>query len=285
MSNESNHPNHIKKEIPSMINKRLNTLSKTKKEFDFVKADYQEALKRSKYKPELQFDDKTMTKTDKKKRRRKIIYFQPPFSLTIKTPIGKLFLKLVKKHFTESNPLSKILNFRCLKLSYCCMNNIKSEITANNRRLTSSNSDHQPEKLCNCRSRTVPCPLDKKCLTSNIVYRADIKTNDNDHKIYIGTSGNSFKERYAGHKTTFKHKQKKNSTELSKYFWKLTDEGKSPQIEWSIVRKIIGKASLRSGCNLCNTERYEIARAEKDKLLNIRNERKRICPHYAKQFF
>ena len=124
------------------------------------------------------------------------------------------------------------------------MSNIKSEITANNRRITSSNSDHQPEKLCNCRSKVLPCPLDNKCLTSNIVYRADIKTSDGDHKIYIGTSGNSFKERYTGHKTTFKHEKKKNTTELSKYFWKIKDQGKLPEITWSIVRKISGKTSL-----------------------------------------
>ena len=214
-----------------------------------------------------------------------MIYFQPPFSLTVKTPIGKLFLKSVRKHFTISNPLYKVLNFRCLKISYCCMNNIKSEITAINRRITSDNSDHQAEKLCNCRSKVIPCPLDGKCLVTNLVYRADIKTSEEDHRIYVGTSGNSFKERYTGHKTTFKHKKKKNSTELSKYFWKLKDQGKSPEIKWSVVRKISSKTTLRSGCNLCNTERYEIARADKNKLLNIRNERKRICPHYAKQFF
>ena len=83
-----------------MVNKRLNRLSKAKTEFEFVKSDYNEALKKSKYKAELQFEDKTKINNNKKKRRRKIIYFQPPFSLTVKTPIGKLFLKLVKKHFT-----------------------------------------------------------------------------------------------------------------------------------------------------------------------------------------
>ena len=221
----------------------------------------------------------------KKRRRRKIIYFQPPFSLTIKTPIGKLFLKLVKKHFSTDNPLHKVLNFRCLKLSYCCLNNIKAEIAANNRRVRSGNSEKMDQKFCNCRSKTDPCPLDKKCLTTNLVYRADIQSSEQDHRIYIGTSGNSFKERFTGHKTTLKHKRKKNTTELSKYYWKLKEEGKSLEIKWSIVRKINAAYSLRNGCTLCNTERYQIARVAKEKLLNVRNERKRVCPHYAKKFF
>ena len=103
--------------------------------------------------------------------------------------------------------------------------------------------------------------------------------------VYIGTSGNSFKERYTGHKTTFKHAKKKNTTELSKYYWKLKDQGKSPNIKWSIVKKINSGFNMKNGCNLCNTERYEIANADREKLLNSRNERKRVCPHYAKKYF
>ena len=224
------------------------------------------------------------TAAEKKKRRRKIIYFKPPFSLDVKTPIGRLFLKLVKKHFTPDHPLYKILNFRCLKISYWCLDNIKTEITANNRKLTKKNKK-EDTKLCNCKSKTEPCPLGNKCLSSNLVYRADITTKEGDHKIYIGTTGNTFKQRYTGHKTTLKHIGKKNTTELSKFYWKMKEENKTPEIKWSIVRQINAGFSLRNGCTLCNTERYEIAKAEKDKLLNTRNERKRACPHYASKFF
>ena len=241
---------------------------------------------KSKYQPELKFcNNKKIVNINKKKRKRKIIYFQPPFCLSVKTPIGRLFLKLVKKHFTKDSPLHKILNVKCLKLSYCCLGNIKSEITGNNRRIRTGNSDQLTEKSCNCRSKVEPCPLNGKCQTSNLVYRADIRSDDTDHRIYIGTTGNTFKQRYTGHKTTFKHKKKQNTTELSKYYWKLRDEGKTPTISWSVVRKVNSKFNLRNGCTLCNTERYEIARANKHKLLNVRNERKRICPHYASYFF
>ena len=51
------------------------------------------------------------------------------------------------------------------------------------------------------------------------------------------------------------------------------------------MRKIHPRFNLRNGCTLCNTERYEIAKFDKQKLLNTRNERKRSCPHYAKKYF
>ena len=39
-----------------------------------------------------------MEQNEKKKRKRKIIWFNPPYSSTVKTNVGKLFLKLVKQH-------------------------------------------------------------------------------------------------------------------------------------------------------------------------------------------
>ena len=102
----SNHPAYIKNEIPRMINCRLNNLSKSKKEFECIKENYQEALEYSKYNYELKYDDEIKNKTKtKRNRKRKIIYFQPPFSLSVKTKIGSRFLGLVKKHFTPKHPL------------------------------------------------------------------------------------------------------------------------------------------------------------------------------------
>ena len=204
MNNYSNHPNYIKKQLPNMINNRLNAVSKTKSDFEFIKPNYQDALEHSNYKQKLCYSENAITPNPgKRKRRRKIIYFQPPFSLAVKTPIGKIFLKLVKKHFTTANPLQKILNAKSLKISYCCMSNAKSEITSYNKQLLSNKATPQ-DKTCNCRSKVDPCPLQGYCLTNNLVYRADITTKEGDHKIYIGTSGNSFKERYNGHTTTLK---------------------------------------------------------------------------------
>ena len=283
MSKQSNHPKYVKKQIPTMVNKRLNNLSKHESEFDFVKQHYENALRNSGYTEDLRYS-KTANAKVGKKRRRKIIYFQPPFSEQIKTPIGKLFLRLVKKHFHPGHPLYKILNYRCLKISYCCLNSIKSEIAGHNKTILSNNKEDKDNRLCNCR-RKDECPLNGRCLTSNVVYQADISTKEGDHGTYIGTTGNSFKERHRGHKSSFKYSTKRNTTELSKFYWKMRDEGKSPEIKWSVIAEIKSGYSHRNGCTLCNTERYNIALADKKCLLNKRNERKRACPHYASIFF
>ena len=57
-------------------------------------------------------------------RSRNIIWFNPPFSQNVKTNIGKLFLKLVKKHFP--------------KVSYSCMSNMSNFIKQHNSNILSS---------------------------------------------------------------------------------------------------------------------------------------------------
>ncbi|MEC8567562.1 MAG: hypothetical protein VXY56_04630, partial [Pseudomonadota bacterium] len=283
MSKQSNHPNYIKRQIPSMVNQRLNNLSKSESHFNFVKDHYESALENSGYTEKLTYIEPP-TVNSGKNRKRKLIYFQPPFSKEVKTPIGRLFLSLVKKHFHSEHPLYKILNEKCLKISYCCINNIKSEIASHNRSLLNSKQADVSGKTCNCQKKN-ECPLEGNCLVSNVVYKAEITTKEGDKGVYIGTTGNSFKERFRGHKSSFRTSSRRYSTELSKFYWKLSDEGKSPTIEWSIISKVKSKYSHKNGCTLCNTERYNIALADKEDLLNKRNERKRNCPHYSNMYF
>ena len=51
-----------------------------------------------------------------------------PFSSTLKTNIGKEFLKLVDQPFTKNEPFNKILNRNINKISYSFMPNVASEI-------------------------------------------------------------------------------------------------------------------------------------------------------------
>ena len=250
-----------------------------------MKKNYQNALNKSNYKHELSYsEEKNKVNREKKKRRRKIIYFQPPFSLGVQSRIGRQFLNLVKKHFHQAHPLYKILNYRCLKLSYCCLNNIKSEIRSHNNALTADRDGMEVEKLCNCRKPT-DCPMRGECLKKNLVYRADITTDEGDDKLYIGSAGNDFKERFRNHKVSLSNKLKRNTTELSKFYWSLIEQGKTPKIKWSIVKIVKKNFNTRNGCTLCNTERYLIAKSDKRKILNKRNELKRVCPHYKSNYF
>ena len=100
MSNLSNHPNYIKKQIPNTVNKRLSKLSKNKAGYELVKENYQEALRKGNYKEKLTYLEGEINNNNnktKRKRRRNIIYFQPPFSLEVKTKIGKKVSKLGKE--------------------------------------------------------------------------------------------------------------------------------------------------------------------------------------------
>ena len=106
------------------------------------------------------------------------------------------------------------------------------------------NSVSYTEYGCNCRSKE-SYPLQNKCLSPKIVYRADVKNPTNDEKIfYLGVTETPFTERFGNHTWYFKHPKYRNSTELSKYIWKLIDVNISPVTEGSIVIKVLSKAPL-----------------------------------------
>ena len=52
----------------------------------------------------------------KNTRKRKIIWFNPPYSMNVKKNAGKTFLKLVKKHFPSSNSFDKIFKKNTIKI-------------------------------------------------------------------------------------------------------------------------------------------------------------------------
>ena len=91
---------------------------------------YENALEESGYKAEMKYE--TSENTNNRNRHRKIIWFNPTFSQSVKTNIGKIFLKLVRKHFPRHHKLHKIFNPNTLKLSYCCMKNISKIIKQHN---------------------------------------------------------------------------------------------------------------------------------------------------------
>ena len=47
---------------------------------------------------------------EKEKRKRKIIWFNPVFSMNVKTNVGKTFLKLLQRYFPKRYPMHKIFN-------------------------------------------------------------------------------------------------------------------------------------------------------------------------------
>ena len=94
---KSNHPPSITKQLPSMTNRRISNLSCNENEFNKAKPLYESALKKSGFNYSMKFE--APIENTRRNRNRKVIWFNPPYSLNVKTNIGKVFLKLVRKDF------------------------------------------------------------------------------------------------------------------------------------------------------------------------------------------
>ena len=283
---ESNHPPHILKSLPNMIQKRLCTLSTNSEAFERTKSDYETALMKSGYKNnKMQFQEHNI-KHAKRNRRKRAIYFNAPYCASVKTKIGREFFKIIDKHFPQDHKYHRLYNRKTVKLSYSCMSNVKSFIQSHNRRIMESEDVSGKEESCNCRKKE-NCPLGGgNCRQENIIYKAVVSSSI-ESKEYIGSSANSFKQRYASHKSTFTHKKYENSTRLSRYIWKLKDRDTPFEIKWSILHKIRKRsnAGTQSLCLTCNLERLAIASAECKKTMNKRTELTGNCPHKKTHYF
>ena len=240
INKNSNHPPSILKQLPISIEKRLSEISSSEDMFNESKPLYENALKTSGYNVNFEYINETHLNEDEKivvnNHKRKIIWFNLPYSMNVKTNIGKVFFKLLKKHFPKTNKLHKIFNRNNVKISYSCTRNMGSIISSHNKSIL--NKSNEPSFSCNCRVKA-DCPVENKCLTPNVIYQAEVTNNMNDEKMfYIGLTSNTFKERCTNHKTSFKHKKCEKETELSKYIWKLKDLNQVPS-NGLILRKSV----------------------------------------------
>ena len=247
----SNYPPSIIQQIPESINRRLSNLSLNEKVFLNNIQPYREALKRSGFRDELTYVELKISgerNNEKRKRKRKIIWFNPPYSKNVKTNVGKIFFKLLLyKHFPPSHSFHKIFNKKSVEISYSCMRNMSSIISADNRSILN------PPKTsfgCNCRTRNM-CPLQNKCLTPNIVYQADITNNvDDERRVYLDLSETPFKDKYHNHLRDFNNEIHYKKTELSRYVWDLKRHNKELHITCTIVCKVYSNPKWNF-CRLC----------------------------------
>ena len=206
----SNHPPNIIKNLPENISKRINTLSADETTFNKSKDLYNDALAESgfKYKIAFQKQQNTSTITNNiKKRKRKIIWFNPPFSLNVSTNIGKKFLSLLGKHFPKTHQLHKLFNHNNVKVSYSSLSNFKSVINGHNKNILNEQEKPSP---CNCRDKT-SCTLNGSCQHKNLVYSCKVSTPDikQNHPHYIGLTEHTFKDRLYKHNNSFKYESKR----------------------------------------------------------------------------
>ena len=97
--------------------------------------------------------------------------------------------------------------------------------------------------------------LDNKCLTANIVYKAVVSALGKPDKKYFDIAETSFKDRFRSQARDFCHKKYDNSTERSKYMWKLKDEKITANIKWNIMSVVHGTPK-GGACKLCLTEKF-----------------------------
>lgn len=116
-------------------------------------------------------------------------------------------------------------------------------------------------------------------MPQRIIYRlVNVTTNENKGA-FIGLIKTKFKEKFNGHKTTFKNASKRNSAELSKYTWSLKDQLKDYQIEREILQGVKPYSNKTERCQLCNLEKVSITSRPELGTLNKRNELVSSCRH------
>ena len=132
---KSNHPPSVLRNIPLSINKRLTEISSDQDSFEQASPPYQQALDKNGYNHKLQFKHPLNLTTNKKtqSRKRKLIWYNPPYSKNVSTNAGQSFQKIIDEEFPADHPLHKIFNRNTVKISYSCIPNIKQTIDGHNK--------------------------------------------------------------------------------------------------------------------------------------------------------
>ena len=138
-------------------------------EFEKAKGDYNKVLEKSGFSEKIKYHKQGSVK---RARTRKVIRFNPPYSTYVKTNVGKIFMKLIVKHFPKQHKYHKIFKKNTIKLSYSCIQNMGNIINKYNNKLLFQGFE-QPTQMCNCRDKANR-PMDGNCLQKHFVYQAQI---------------------------------------------------------------------------------------------------------------
>ena len=120
---QSNHPPACLKAVPENINHRLSKLSSNQEIFNEEAPMYQNALEKSGHSFKLEYK-KVDTKKKKRKRHRRVLWFNPPYSAHVTTQVGKRFFAILDSCFPKGHKLSKLFNHTTIKLSFSTVKNM-----------------------------------------------------------------------------------------------------------------------------------------------------------------
>ena len=128
-------------------------------------------------------------------------------------------------------------------------------------------------------------PLNGECFKRNMVFKAKVDVEGQGRFFYVGQTSSTFKSRLGNHKSDFNLRHR-NGTTLSRFIWKLKDEGKAWTIQWEKVCEATLYCRETRHCNLCSEEKLEISKMmteHPDNTINKRNELLNYCHHIRKE--
>ena len=300
---QSNHPPSVLKQIGPGVNKRLSMLNSNQELFSQAVPVYQEALRRSKHTHLLEFSKEPYRPTSSginlqeplpeqpasRRRRRDVIWWNPPFSMNVKTNVGGRFLALIDQCFPRGSLMGKVFNRNNLKLSYRTCPNMGQIVAKHNKKvLAASRPKEVAKRTCDCPKATREagtCPLQGHCLAKNTIYQArvvEILPNQEEKlETYVGCSATEWKARYRNHNKSFDHRRYKGETILSSHIWDIKDRGSTYSISWKILDRGSPFTPVTKSCMLCTVEKFYIIRKPEIASLNSRQEVGVHCPHVA----
>ena len=232
--------------------------------------------KKSGYSDKLKFEPPNSNPRPKKRgRKRHILWFNPPFNSTVRTNVAREFLTLIDQCFPPGNPLKKIFNRNTVKVAYSTTPNMAQIIAGKNASVLKGKED--PKRECSC-PKGKTCPLDKKCLSENIIYQATVTQPNNETKTYVGLTSTDFKQKLGVHRQNFKDLTT-SQTSLSKHIWDLKSKNIEPTITWKIIDRGRPFSPTHGVCQLCNKEKFYILFKPEMAELNSKSETFSACRH------
>ena len=128
---ESNHPPFITTQLPSITIRHISNLSCYENEFNNAKHLYESALKNRGFNYGMKFG--VLVENSRRNTNRKVLWSNLAYSLNVKTNIGKVFIKLVGKHFLRSHKFNYIFNLNTIEINYNSVLNVKNSKILNKR--------------------------------------------------------------------------------------------------------------------------------------------------------
>ena len=138
VDSRSNHPPSIIRNLPKGINRMLSDTNSNQALFEASAPPYQAALKAAGYSHKLTFQPRSDMEEEqgrRKNRKRRITWFNPPFSQNCTTNIPKVFMAIIAECFPPGHILRSSFNSNTVKVSYRTMTNMAQVLAKHNAKV------------------------------------------------------------------------------------------------------------------------------------------------------